>query len=254
MPSEDSLSRLLQQYEGPWTFSAQGFSHSIFSAGKGPPVVVLHELPGMVEECLDLGLILAKQFRVHLPVLFGRPRKFSRVAMLGYVAQLCISREFHVLAANKTSPIVDWAKELCRKLKAESGASGVGVIGMCLTGGFALALVADESVLAPVVAQPSLPLILHKEALAMSRADAAAVKARTALLGEKCVLGLRYAGDRIAPAERIDSIRALIGPAFDFEEIPGDRHATLTVDRHPRALERTLAFLSERLGAAPLPG
>jgi dienelactone hydrolase len=244
---------LLDKYDPPWTFSALGISHPIYSAGKGTPVVVLHELPGMVEECLDLGLILAERFRVHLPLLFGRPRKFSTLAMLGYVAQLCISREIHLFAANQTSPLVDWARELCRKLKADSGAPGVGVIGMCLTGGFALALVADESVLAPVVTQPSLPVFVHKEALGMSDADAAAVKARTARLGDNCVLALRYGGDRMAPAERIESIRTLIGAGLDYEELEGNRHATLTVHRHPRALERTLAFLTQRLGAAAPP-
>jgi dienelactone hydrolase len=247
------MSLLLEKYDPPWTFSARGISHPIYSAGKGTPVVVLHELPGMVEECLDLGLILAERFRVHLPLLFGRPRQFSTVAMFGYLAQLCISREIHLFAANKTSPLVDWSKDLCRKLKADSGAPGVGVIGMCLTGGFALALVADESVLAPVVAQPSLPVFVHKEALGMSPEDAAAVKARTARLGASCVLALRYAGDRMAPAERIESIRTLIGPALDYEELEGSGHATLTVQRHPRALERTLTFLTERLGAAAPP-
>lgn len=238
------MSALIARYEAPWSFSSGGITHSIYSAGTGVPVIVLHELPGMVEECLDLGLILSKHFRVHLPLLFGEPGKFS---IVGSVLRICIAREIHLFSTNGPGPLLDWVRALCRKLKAEAGVPGIGVIGMCLTGGFALALVADDSVLAPVVAQPSLPVFVHKAALGLSEADARAVQARAAALGPNCVLGLRYAGDRIAPAERIESIRKLIGPAFDYEEFPGNDHATLTVHRQKRALERTIAFLQERL-------
>jgi dienelactone hydrolase len=198
----------------------------------------------MVEECLDLGLILSRHFRVHLPLLFGTPGQFS---MAGNLLRICISREIHLLSTSGPGPLLDWVRALCRKLKADAGVPGIGLIGMCLTGGFALALVADDAVLAPVVAQPSLPIFVHKAALGLSEADAKAVQARALALGPNCVLGLRYAGDRIAPAERIETIRTLLGPAFDYEEFAGDDHATLTVHRHPHALERTVAFLRERL-------
>lgn len=120
------------------------------------------------------------------------------------------------------------------------------MVGMCLTGGFALALIADDAVLAPVVAQPWL-LFIHRGALGLSPVDAGAVRARTAALGSGCALAIRYAGDRIAPRQRIDTIRALIGPALCYVELPGGRHATLTDDRYPTALSETIAFLSERL-------
>jgi dienelactone hydrolase len=240
------LSQLLSQYER-WEFADSGITHAIYSHGSGADVVIIHELPGMTEACLQLGIDVAKKFRVHLPLLFGAPGVASSWRN---VAQICIQREIYLLAAKKTSPVVAWLRALCRKLKSESRRPGVGVIGMCVTGGFALTLVADESVLAPVVAQPSLPRgFWNKSVLGLSEAETADVKARTERLGAKCVLGLRYSCDRTCPAERMDSIRQLIGSAFDYEEIPGNRHATLTVHRHPRALERTIAFLSERLGA-----
>jgi len=237
------------RYETPWTFSDSAITHAIYSTGAGPDVVVLHELPGLIRECLDLGVILSERVpaRVHLPLLFGDPQPgfFGKAAN---AARICVSREIHAFAANKTSPIVCWCRALCRKLKAESDAPGVGVVGMCLTGGFALTLVADDSVLASVVAQPSLPLFIHRAALGMSDDDATAVKARTNRPGAKLVLGLRFQRDLISPRARMNAVGRLVGPDFDCLELPGCGHSTLTVDRHPRALERTISFLSERLG------
>jgi dienelactone hydrolase len=239
------MSDLLAGYEPAWTFADGGISHAIYSAGQGPPVVVLHELPGMMPECLDLGLILAERFRVHLPLLFGQPGEF---AMLKNIARLCVSREINAFAANKTSPLVGWVRALCRQVKAQSDAAGVGVIGMCLTGGFALATIADDAVLAAVAAQPALPLFVHKAALGLSPEDQAAVRRRAAALGPGCVLGLRYADDKIAPRVKIDTIRDLIGDGLRYREYPGSDHATLTKHRQPEALRETIRFLSERLG------
>jgi dienelactone hydrolase len=242
------MSDLLARYDPPWTFADGDISHPIYSAGKGPSVIVLHELPGMMPECLDLGLILSERFRVHLPLLFGQPGEF---AMLKNIARLCVSREIHAFAANKTSPLVGWVRALCRHVKGQSGSAGVGVVGMCLTGGFALATIADDSVLASVVAQPALPLFVHKVALGLSPEDQAAVRRRAAALGPGCVLGLRYAEDKIAPRVKIDTIRDLIGDSLRYREYPGSDHATLTKHRQPQALQETIRFLSARLGATP---
>jgi dienelactone hydrolase len=247
------MAGLIARYERPWTFAAGDISHPIYSLGTGPDVVVLHEAPGMTEDCLSLGLILGEHFRVHLPLLFDRPGGANgRWRTAKNIVRVCVSHEIHVFATNQTSPLVGWLRALCRALKRDSGDDGVGVIGMCLTGGLALALIADDSVIAPVVAQPSMPF-LHKAGLGMSRVDRAAVRERAAKLGVGCVLGLRYAQDRTAPAERMEEIRKLIGPAFRYAPLPGNKHATLTRDRHATALSDTIAFLSARLGARVAP-
>ena len=78
------------------------------------------------------------------------------------MVHVCISREFRVLAVRQSSPITNWLRALCRSLHAELGGKGVGAIGMCLTGNFALALMVDSAVMAPVLSQPSLPFPFGK--------------------------------------------------------------------------------------------
>ena len=236
------------RYEYPWRFSDSVITHKIYSRGAGPNIVVLHELPGLTRECFDLGVLLSDSVRarVHLPLLFGAAQPGFCGRQVNAM-RICVSKEIHAFAANKTSPIVSWCRALCRKSKSESSTLGVAVVGMCLTGGFALTLVADDSVLASVVAQPSLPLFIHRAALGMFDGDVNAIKARTDRLGETCVLGLRFRWDLISPRARMNAIRRLVGPNFDCLELRGCRHSTLT-DRHPRALEKTISFLSERLG------
>lgn len=47
---------------------------------------------------------------------------------------------------------------MIRQAHAQSGGTGVGAIGMCFTGSFALAMAIDDVVLAPVMSQPALPV------------------------------------------------------------------------------------------------
>ena len=64
-------------------------------------------------------------------------------------------------------------------LHDELGGPGVGALGMCFTGGYALGMMVDSTVLAPVLSQPSLPLgpgRKRKAAVGISDDDFAAVK------------------------------------------------------------------------------
>jgi dienelactone hydrolase len=193
-------------------FAGDGFpARKVYVKGKGPAVVLLHELPGMISECVDLGRsIAAAGFTVYMPLLFDEPdRPFSIPKTLALVAQLCISYEFYCFAKNQSSPITQWLKALCRKAHQDCGGPGVGVIGMCLTGGFVLSLMADESVIAPVASQPSLPFGItasHRAALGISADDLAAAKAR-----EVPLLAIRFSEDKTSPAERFETLRQEFG-------------------------------------------
>ena len=76
--------------------------------------------------------------------------------------QVCISKEFSTWALNRTSPVITWLRALARDLHAQAGGPGVGAVGMCFSGGFALAMAVDDEMLAPVLSQPSMPFPLGK--------------------------------------------------------------------------------------------
>jgi dienelactone hydrolase len=248
------------------TFRHQGRSHPVYRSGTGPAVIVIHEIPGIHPGMLSFARrLLDAGYTVYLPSLFGRPGEpFGAGPLLRSMLRVCVSREFAILA-DRTSPVVTWLRALAATAHRECGGPGVGAIGMCLTGGFALAMAVDPAVLAPVASQPGLPAPLtaaRRAAVGLDPADLAAVKARTHQ--GLCVLGLRFSADRGCPAERFQRLRRELGDAFEAIEvdsspgnpygIPARAHAVLTVDLvdapgHPTraALDRVLEFLGQRL-------
>jgi dienelactone hydrolase len=248
-------------------FTHAGATRDVYRRGSGPGVVVIHEIPGITPEVARFGRRVADDgFTAFLPHLFGTPGKlFSNAYVLSQMARACVGREFAVLARRESSPITDWLRALCRHAHERCGGPGVGALGMCLTGNFALALMVDDSVMAPVLSQPSLPFPVsasHREALHVSDSDLAAARGR-AQLG--CgVLGLRFTRDPLCPPERFERLRRELGAGFEAIEIdsspgnphgiPRTAHSVLTKDLvdeagHPTraALERVLAFFRERL-------
>ena len=192
----------------------------VYKKGSGAAVILMHELPGMIPECVDLGRRLAKNFTVYLPLLFGEPdQPLSLSKMVQYTALLCISQEFYCFAKNKSSPITKWLKALCRQAKQECGGKGVGVIGMCLTGGFVLSLMADENVIAPVASQPSLPFGItssHKAALGVSPEELAVAKERAN--NGVPILALRFSEDKTSPQEKVMRLRQEFGEETEIIE------------------------------------
>lgn len=140
-------------------FTAAGYTHDCYEKGKGPGVVLLPELPGITPEVLGLAdHLVAEGFTVVIPSLFGKPGQSGsppHMAMVG--ARVCVSREFRAFALNASRPVADFIKALARDLKARTPGPGIGVIGLCFTGGFALAAAVDDSILAPVLSEPSSP-------------------------------------------------------------------------------------------------
>ncbi|MBB6626043.1 dienelactone hydrolase family protein [Nocardioides sp. KIGAM211] len=235
-----------------WTrgeHSTDGMTHPTYRKGSGPGVVVIHEIPGLTDKVIGFGEeVVAAGFTVVMPHLFGDAAgSMSAGAVAKVLPKLCVSREFTVLATGETSPIAAWTRSLARDLHAELGGPGVGALGMCFTGGFALAMMVDSSVVAPVLCQPSLPFAVGRARgadLNLSPADLATVKERAA--GGCEVLGLRYRKDG-AVGTRFDTLSRELGGAFLRVDLEGKGHSTVTEHRSPEAVARVLGFFEEKL-------
>lgn len=248
-------------------FSHEGATRPVYRRGEGPGVVVIHEVPGITPEVAGFGRRVADAgFSVAMPELFGEAgRPYSTGYILNGLVRACVSREFHVLASHQASPVTDWLRALARSLHAEVGGPGVGAIGMCLTGNFALALMLDPCLMAPVVSQPSLPFPLGRERrAALHLSDDELAQARKRASEGVPILGMRFSHDPMCPPERFETLRREFGDQFEGIEIdsspgnphgiPRTAHSVVTKDLvdetgHPtrEALDRVLAFFAERL-------
>jgi dienelactone hydrolase len=215
-------------------------------------VVVVHEMPGLTTGVIAFGEeLVAAGYTVVLPHLFGPvARPFSNLYVARTMPKVCVSREFTKLATGVTTPVAGWLRSLARELHAELGGPGVGALGMCFTGGFALAMMVDDSTVAPVLCQPSAPFVgLPGRAadLNLSPADADVVRRRAA--AGCSILGVRYASDPLV-GSRFDSLTDLVGDAFVRVELEGRGHSTVTEQRSQRAVDAVLDFFGERLHAS----
>lgn len=237
------------------TEKGHAITHNIYSRGDGDKVVVIiQELPGIGQETLALAdQFVEKGFKVVLPHLFGPIGKISVAGNLFRV--FCMRKEFKVFAQNASSPIVDWLKALCRKVKVDHQVKGVAVIGMCLTGNFAISLMADDAVLAGFSSQPAMPFA-KQGALHMSDSDIETIKTKLDKVGPMhCG---RFKGDKLCTAEKFDLINRRFNSddkeRIVLHELPGKGHAILTLDfvneaGHPtyEALQTVFKYFEEAL-------
>ena len=238
-----------------WTagsFSAAGFTRDTFRRGAGPAVVIVHEIPGITPKVIGFANeVVDAGFTVVMPSLVGTPGKeLGGAYMMQSMLKVCISKEFSNMALNRTSPIIAFLRALARSLHNELGGRGVGALGMCFSGGFALGMMVDEIMVAPALSQPSMPFVVGKKRgadLNLSPDDALAVQQRAA---DGCeVLGLRFTGDKLV-GDRFASLRALIGDKFIAVELPSATkrdHSVLTEHRDAASVERVLEFFRDKL-------
>lgn len=252
-------------------FGFDGIERTVYTCGDGPAVIVMAEIPGITPPVADFARrVAARGHTVYLPSLFGDDGAARSPAQLLKVApRLCVSAQFRALATRTTAPVIEWLRALARQAHLDCGGPGVGAVGMCFTGGFALAMAADPALIAPVLSQPSLPLgpgASRRADPGCSDADLLAVMER-ARDEHLCVLGLRFTDDPFVPAERFASLRRALGDAFigiEIDSSPGNpwghhrrAHSVLTEDLVEEegqptheALVAVLDFLDERLGTA----
>jgi len=250
-------------------FSALGRTRDVYRMGDGPTVLVLSEIPGITPLVTSFAReVVRRGFSVAMPHLFGTdgaPPNGPRIARA--IGTACVSRDFTLFATHKSSRVTRWLTELAHHEHERTGGPGVGVVGMCLTGGFALAMMVDPVVIAPVLSQPSLPVPLGKKStassdLGLSDEEKRQVAARAA--AGVCVVGLRFTEDPMVRPERFAALRDLLGDNFVGVEIDSSAgnqwgyrhgaHSVLTEDLGTtpgsptlEALEQVLTFFGDRL-------
>ena len=234
------------------TFEAAGLEREVWTKGSGPAVIVVHEVPGITPKVLAFAEeVVASGFTVAMPSLVGTPgREMSNKYAVRSLLKVCVAREFVSLATNRTSPVIAWLRALARDVHGRAGGRGVGAVGMCFSGGFALGMMVDDIMVAPVLSQPSLPFPVGRKRAAdlnLSPDDAAVIAERAA--GGCEVLGLRFTKDKLV-GDRFSSLRTLLGDAFIAVEIPSEKpsdHSVLTEQRHDGSVQRVLQFFRDKL-------
>jgi dienelactone hydrolase len=245
-----------------------GRTKRVYVSGRGPAVIVMSEMPGIYPQVSRFARrVRDAGFTVWMPHLFGED---GRPLTSGYLTRSilrgCISREFRAFAANQSSPVVDWLRALAAHAHPLSGGRGVGAIGMCFTGNFALSMMLEPALLAPVLSQPSLP-IGRRGGMHIAPHELEAVKARMQR-EDLTVLAVRFAGDSFCRAERFAAYQQALGDRFVGRVLPdsaanpdaqmSNPHSVVTahlIDREGeptrQALDEILDFFRKRLvGAA----
>jgi dienelactone hydrolase len=241
----------------------------VHKRGSGPAVIIIHEMPGLHPLVVRFAdRVVEAGMTVYMPVLFGTPgREPSPAYFLGEIIKtLCIRREFTAWATDRSSPIVDWLKALAKQAHRDCGGRGVGAVGMCFTGNFAMAMMTEPSVVAPVMSQPSLPIgssKASKAAMGLSADEVACAKRRFEDEGLSAMC-LRFKSDPLTPDARIETFRRTFGESMEIIDLPDEAgrlalgrphpHSVLTInlrDDDPTSLSkqaeaRVIQFFKER--------
>ena len=201
----------------------------VYTAGKGPPVIVIHGLPGIEPSLADFGLQLARVgFTAVLPSLFGEPgRPISNTYLLRTQARAAFSRDFSMWSA-RPSRITDWLTMLAANL-GQRHDDKVAVVGNSISGDFGLQMMSAEAVATAVLANPALPIGLgsgRRGELGLGPREWEVVRRRVA--AGRRVLGLRFTDDVMVPNERFARLREELGDsfiAFEIDSSPGNEHS-----------------------------
>jgi dienelactone hydrolase len=193
---------------------------NVYVSGRGPAVIVMTEMPGISPHVARFSRwVKDAGFTVYMPSLFGKDGAVVSAEEGAAIFQkACVSAEFRAMSANKSSPVTKWLMALARQAHQECGGLGVGAIGMCFTGNFALTMMLEPSVLAPVLSQPSLPLN-DPAGIEISEAEVRCVKER--LDRENLtVLAYRFEGDKFCRAQRFAAYSEALGDKFVAKVLP----------------------------------
>lgn len=200
--------------------SLEGSAKKVYVAGIGPAVIVMTEMPGISPHVARFARwVRDAGFTVYMPSLFGRDGAVPAADEGAMIFQrACISKEFRALGGGRSSPVTQWLRALAKLAHDECGGRGVGAIGMCWTGNFALTMMLEPSVIAPVLCQPSLPLD-KPDALEISPEELSEVKERLDK-EDLNVIAYRFEGDKFCRPERFAAYNKALGQRFVARVLP----------------------------------
>ena len=247
----------------PRAVTLEGATKAVHVAGAGPAVIVMTEMPGISPHVARFARwVRDAGFTVYMPSLFGRDGAVPGVEE-GAVTfrRACVSAEFRAFAANESSPVTVWLRSLARLAHGECGGPGVGAIGMCFTGNFALTMMLEPAMLAPVLSQPSLPLD-DPAGIEIAPEELTAVRERLER-DDLTVMAYRFAGDRFCRAQRFAAYSQALGERFIgrvlpdsaanpdtppfFEQVVASPHSVVTAHLIDEAGQPTIAARDEIL-------
>ena len=241
----------------------EGVTKLVHVAGAGPGVIVMTEMPGISPHVARFSRwVRDAGFTVYMPSLFGRDGAVPGVDEgVAVFQRACVSAEFRAFAANESSPVTQWLRSLARLAHGECGGPGVGAIGMCFTGNFALTMMLEPAMLAPVLTEPTLPLG-DPAGLEIAPEELTAVAERLER-EDLTVLAYRFEGDRWCKAERFAAYREALGERFVgrvlpdsaantdtapfFKDVVGCPHSVVTAHLIDEAGQPTIAARDEIL-------
>lgn len=247
----------IEDFSEPFVIEHADFALPVYTSMAGTrPLIVLHELPGMTRSFIDYCSRMAQQgYRVYMPLLFKKPGTDMSALRLPL---FCLSAEFRRLfaatpGAEGSRPFTKWLLKLTQDVAGRHPDKPIGIVGMCLTGNFAMAAIAEPQVAAAVLCQPSYPVFRNIASMGLSPDEREAAIARSGDLPRPCMKGYRYAGDWICRRRHMAAIEQNFTDAFErYPDLKGSAHSTLTTaSRSEVVFDDVLAFLDARLRPDP---
>ena len=204
----------------PREIELDGITKVVHVAGSGPAVIVMTEMPCISPQVARFSRwVRDAGFTVYMPSLFGRDGAVPNVEEgTATFQRACVSAEFRAFASNESSPVIMWLRSLASLAHKACGGPGVGAIGMCFTGNFALTMMLEPSMLAPVLAQPSLPLD-DPAGIDITPEELVAVRGRLER-DDLTALAYRFEGDRFCTAQRFAALSEALGPRLITRVLP----------------------------------
>lgn len=217
--------RALEAYDPLEDFTARkvelmGMTKTVHVAGRGPAVIVIPEVPGISPHVARFARwVRDAGFTVYMPSLYGRDGEPVDLEIgQAIFKKVCASAEFRAFGGGGSAPVTNWLRSLARAAHADCGGPGVGAIGMCFSGNFALSMMLEPSMLAPVLAQPALPLD-DDAGLQIGGAELEIVKQRLQR-EDLTVMAYRFEGDRFCKAQRFAAYEKALGDRFIGRVLP----------------------------------